>query len=382
MKKVLILVFNDLRHDARVLRQVNFLRTQYHLTIACFDAPDASDFQVIRINRIRPTLLQKAVTSMLLLTRRYERAYQVLYDNPHLRLQLKNHAFDLILANDIETLPLAFKIKKKEKVFFDAHEYAPRHFEDKWVWRVFFQGFNRYLCKQYLPRVDAMTTVGEGLAHEYAAHYPVKPVVLTNANYFYDLKPQPTEAHRIKLIHHGAANPSRQLNLMIDMMDYLDERFTLDLMLLTPSIANRRTRNYLLALKEYIKKNSRVRIIEPVSSKDVVPTISRYDIGVFLLPPVNFNYANTLPNKLFDFIQARLAIAIGPTPEMANLVKRYDLGVVSDDFTPRSLAAALSSLTAAQVLHFENQSHKAAADLSADKNKKILNDLVLQLLKS
>lgn len=229
--------------------------------------------------------------------------------------------------------------------------------------------------------VDQMITVGSGLAKEYATHYPVKPIVVTNANYFANLSPTPVDGKKIRLIHHGAANPSRQLEIMIEMMEFLDNRFTLDLMLLTPTIANKKTRSYLSTLKDSIKNNSRITIVPPVKSSGVVNFIHPYDIGVFLLPPINFNYANTLPNKLFDFIQARLAIAIGPTPEMANIVNTYKLGVVADDFTSLSLAKKINSLTTEEILFFKNQSDKCAKELSAEKNKIILNDLVQNLLK-
>jgi len=380
MKRILILAYSDLNHDARVARQINFLSKHYELTIACFDAPKDWKHEVFHIKRIKPSIFQKAIGSVFLLTGLFESAYQVIYDFPLLRKQLESRTFDLIIANDIESLPLAFKIKKKEKILFDAHEFAPRHFEDKLVWRIFFQRFNKYLCKKYLPRVDQMITVGSGLAHEYAAHYPVKPIVVTNANYYAKLKPTPVNEKKIRLIHHGAANPSRQLEIMIEMMDYLDDRFTLDLMLLTPSIANKKTRSYLDSLKNLIKGNPRITIVPPVKSSEVVQFIHPYDMGIFLLPPINFNYANTLPNKLFDFIQARLAIGIGPTPEMASLVNTHQLGVVADDFTAKSLAQKINSLTSAEISFFKSQADKAALELSAEKNKVILNDLVSNLI--
>lgn len=380
MKRILILAFSDLNHDARVARQINFLSDRYQLTIACFDSPKIEKHELFRIKGIKPGLLQKIICSFLLLTRLYELAYKVIYDFPVLRKQLEKRNFDLIIANDLESLPLAFKIKKKEKILFDAHEFAPRHFEDKLVWRIFFQRFNKYLCKKYLPRIDQMITVGTGLAKEYATHYPVKPIIVTNANYFANLSPNPVDGKKIRLIHHGAANPSRQLEIMIEMMEYLDERFTLDLMLLTPTIANKKTRGYLDSLKALIKDKPRIKIIPPVKSSEVVNSIHSYDIGIFLLPPINFNYANTLPNKLFDFIQARLAIAIGPTPEMANIVNTYKLGVIADDFTARSLAEKLNSLNIEKISFFKSQSDKHAKELSAEKNKIILNDLVLNLL--
>jgi hypothetical protein len=381
MKKILILVFSDLNHDARVVRQINFLKDRYSITAVCFDAPSTLNAEVIRIKRIKPGLFQKVITSFFLLTRLFEQAFQALYDSPSLRSQLKQREFDLIIANDIECLPLAMRIKKSEKILFDAHEFAPRHFEDKIVWRIFFQRFNQYLCKKYLPLTDAMLTVGAGLAKEYQKYYPVEPIILTNANYYADLKPTPVNPKSIKLIHHGAANPSRQLEIMIEMMDYVDERFTLDLMLLTPSIANKKTRGYLETLKKAIQKNNRIRIIDPVKSDQVVGFIHHYDIGIFLLPPINFNYANTLPNKFFDYVQARLAIAIGPTPEMANLVNQFNLGIVSDEFTATSLANKINSITENEINSFKVNSDYAAKILSAEKNQKILNDLVESLLK-
>ncbi|MBK7651387.1 MAG: glycosyltransferase [Flammeovirgaceae bacterium] len=240
MKKILILAYSDLRHDARVARQVDFLSEGNQLTIACFNSPQEWAHEVFHIKRIRPTYFEKAISSIFLLTNQFESAYSVLYDFPKFRSQIKDRTFDLIVANDIESLPLAFKIKGKEKILFDAHEYAPRHFEDKLVWRIFFQRFNKYLCKKYLPQVDKMITVGEGLAKEYAKHYPVDPLVVTNANYLSTNAPSKVDPNKIKLIHHGAANPSRQLEIMIEMMNHLDERFSLDLLLLTPSTANKK----------------------------------------------------------------------------------------------------------------------------------------------
>jgi hypothetical protein len=105
-------------------------------------------------------------------------------------------------------------------------------------------------------------------------------------------------------------------------------------------------------------------------------------MGVFLLPPVNFNYENTLPNKLFDFIQARLGIAIGPTPEMAAIVKDYNIGVVSDTFTPESLSQQLNKLTTEQVQQFKTNTSLAAKDLNAEINAATIKQLLSGVLAS
>ncbi|MBX2943980.1 MAG: hypothetical protein KF860_16720 [Cyclobacteriaceae bacterium] len=380
MKSILIIAFSDLNHDARINRQINFLKDSYDLSIASFGPTTSNDFNSIALQRVKPGISDKIIGGIALLTNSFALAYKIIYKKNHYLKILSKKKYDLIIANDIETLPLAIEIAKGGSVLFDAHEYAPRHFEDKFIWRVFFSKFNQFLCKKYLPQIEAMLTVGQGLAKEYAKHFPVKPIVLTNANYFQNLSPRPTDTNEIKLVHHGAANPSRQLELMIDSMKYLDDRFTLDMILLTPPIANKKTKKYLDAIKEMVSNNPRIKILPPVKSSEVINLIHSYDVGIFLLPPINFNYKNTLPNKLFDFVQARLAVAVGPTPEMEELVTKYDLGIVSSEFTAESFAEAISQLTPEKIDYFKNKSNLAAKELSAESNKVILNKVVSELL--
>jgi hypothetical protein len=129
------------------------------------------------------------------------------------------------------------------------------------------------------------------------------------------------------------------------------------------------------------KSDARINIVPPVSSSEVVATVHKYDVGVFLIPPINFNYRNTLPNKLFDFIQARLAVAIGPTPEMAQIVTQYKTGVVSKDFTPQSLALELNKLTKSDIENYKRNSGIAASELNAEANAKKINEIVAAVLR-
>ncbi len=380
MRSILILAFSDLNHDARVNRQVNFLKNDYDISVASFTTTSIEGATSFTLKRVRPSLLDKFFGGLALLLGLYDSAYRIIYNERSYLGILENNQYDVILANDIETLPLAMSLSKNGKIIFDAHEYAPRHFEDKLVWRIFFSRFNKYLCKKYLPRVSAMLTVGKGLANEYAKDYPVKPIVLTNANYYKELSTQETDPQSIKLVHHGAANPSRQLELMIKAMDYVDNHFHLDLILLTPTIANKKTRQYLDYLKNLVKNNPKVSIVPPVKSSEVIDLIHQYDVGVFLIPPINFNYKNTLPNKLFDFVQARLAIAIGPTPEMVSLVNEFDIGVVAKDFTAESFGKILNQLTVERIDYYKSQSAKAARQLSAENNKVIMTKIVGDLM--
>ena len=379
MKNILVLVFSNLRHDARVMRQIHWLRRRHRITAVCFDAPETEGVTFLRVAQTKLTLPRKALLAAALALRAYGPAYRLFHGYGFLSEQLKGR-FDLIVANDIDTLPLAFELKGNAPVIFDAHEYAPRHFENSKVWKIFFQPFYVHLCHRYIPRTAAMLTVGRGLANEYAKFFGVKPVIITNATRYVDITPSEVPRDNIRLVHHGIINPSRKLELMVAMMSHLDSRFTLDMILMTSDYASGKTRAYIDNFIRQATAHPRIRILPAVSSDLVVKTINRYDIGIFLLPPVNFNYANTLPNKLFDFIQARLGIAIGPSPEMAAIVNTFDNGVISADFEPVSLAHKLNKLTREEVIRLKNQSAKAALEVNAEKNETIFHEVVDKVL--
>jgi len=259
-------------------------------------------------------------------------------------------------------------------VLMDAHEYSPLEFEDRWLWRLLLGRLHHDLCRRYLPNAAAMVTVCQGIADEYARHYGVAPEVVQNAPVLQDLHPSTAEPGRIRMVHHGAAIRSRHLEMMIDVMRHLDDRFTLDFMLMENDVT------YLNELRTRAANDPRIRFVTPVPMSDICRTLNQYDIGVFLLPPVNFNYRHALPNKFFEFIQARLAVAIGPSPEMARLVNAYGFGVVAESFEPADLAALLAKLSQADLVRYKLAADAAAGSLNYEASGRTLLALLEPLL--
>lgn len=370
MKKILIISFSEIENDPRVSRQIHTLKENFHITVVGFGNKFDDKIQFCSIKNTC-CILTKLSAIFFLITGLFNQYY---WSRTYIRgayKRVKSSKFDVIIANDLNALPLALKISQNiSKVIFDAHEYAPREFEDILWWRLLFQKLNHSYCKKYLPKVSGMMTVCQGIADEYARNFGANPVVVTNAPSYRELSPLPVLQDAIRMIHHGGAMPSRHLEDMIDMMDYLDDRFTLDFMLVPSS------KKYLDQLKVKASPNSRIRFIETVPMQEIPTACNHYDIGVFLLRPVNFNYKHALPNKLFEFVQGRLAVAIGPSPEMARLVEKYNCGVVADSFSPQDLAAKLNALTSDQIQYFKNRSHEAAKELCAEANAQIIIDLV------
>ena len=180
---------------------------------------------------------------------------------------------------------------------------------------------------------------------------------------------------KIKLIHHGYASPDRVIEGMIETMDYVDSRFHLDLML----VANYQ-QDYLQQLEQMVKTRNNVRILSPVSFEEIIPFTSQYDIGFYILKPANFNHLYALPNKFFEFIQARLMVAIGPSPEMARLTKQYNLGIIAKDFSAKDMAKSLNVLTKEQILQYKENANKTAKILNAEKEGEKLLKILEEVL--
>lgn len=283
----------------------------------------------------------------------------------HARQIMAEHAeikYDLVITHDISLMPLASGIARGSDapILLDAREYYTRNFEDQEEWRKTIKPVNQYLCNQYLKICDKVITVSDGLAQEYKREFEIDPEVVMSMPSPRDLMPSQIIGDSIRIIHHGYASASRRMEVMIEMMDHVDKRFTLDLMLVVGRDV------YWDKIVKMAEERKNVRIIPPVPFDEIVPFTNQYDIGLFLVPPTNFNLTYTLPNKFFEFIQARLAVAIGPSIEMKKIVEQYGCGIVADDFEPKSLAAMLNALTVEKLMYYKLQSHKAAAVLNAD----------------
>jgi hypothetical protein len=348
------------------MRQVRLLEGRVQLTVAGYGAAPNANCDFVEIVRGPATAVQRGIWAAKLVLRAFE-AY--IWKRPEVasgQLALSGRQFDLVIANDVAALPLALKVAVNAPVLADAHEYSPKEFDDRFLWRLLFGRYQDYLCRTYLPRAAAVTTVCQGISDAYSDNYGVAPEVILNAPAYQDIRPSPVVPGKVRLIHHGAALRARHLELMIDLMASLDDRFTLDLMLVESDA------QYMRELRERAASNARVRFVEPVRMEDIPHRINAYDVGLYLLPPSNFNHEYALPNKLFEFIQARLAIAIGPSPEMARIVRAYSLGVVAETFELRDMASALSMVTETQIETFKRSADNAANLLSFEQSGKVL----------
>ena len=369
-----VLSFSPLHRDARVQRQIRALKTICNVTAMGFTDPEIEGVRFVDASRRPRTMLEKMFLACQLKARHFEASYRSQQSVRKAAEVLKGHDFSLIVANDIDTLPVALEYQGSAKILFDAHEYAPREFEHWFLWRFFMQDHKEYLCRTRIPQVDAMTTVGPVIADEYAREFGVRPSVVLNAPYYRETPCEPHDGDVIRMVHHGGASRMRRLEVMIDAMAHLDDRFLLDFMLV-PSDPG-----YVKTLVNRASSDPRIAFVPPLAPEEVVEKLSHYDVGLCTYAPYSFNGLHSLPNKFFDFIQARLCIAAGPLPEVGRLVEQNNCGVVARDFTADALAMTLRALDRQKVEACRRAADVAAAEYCYERNAEVMLDIVRGLL--
>lgn len=378
--QILVISFSNIDSDARVLREISVVAKHGHVTSLGYGPKPDYVSEHIQVPDWAKSLPQTPLGVLRLALHLHSQAELAAPGNRYALRALSDRTFDAIVANDARALPLAFAIARRNQapVWADLHEWAPGERTHIASWRILVKPLMEHICRKYLPQTAAATTVGTEIAKLYETHYGVRPRLLMNAAPYADLQPTPVPDGVIRLVHSGGAVFGRNIEAMIEATIQAGPRFTLDLYLVPAGDGGA----YLEKLCEVAGGNPRIRFHDPVKPFELPATLNAYDVGVFWIPPTHTNARLTLPNKLFDFVQARLAVAIGPTVEMVNVVNEYGLGVVSEDFSVPSIVAALQSLTPQAITSYKQAAAAAADPLSFESQSKVIDEIFDAFLKT
>ncbi len=372
---VLIISFTDLRNEPRVIRQLKALVGDYQVTAIGLTNPGIEGVEFVEISYNASGAPKRLLKAVWLKLGQYKKHYWSIFNFSQAIENLKHRAFNLIIAHDIEAMPLAVKLAKGAKIILDAHEYAPKQFENSWSWKFFRRGYTEHLCHEYIPCADRMITVSEGIAREYQRVFGIEPTIIANMSEYRELKPSPVDENDLKIVYHGFIGLSRKLSEVAEIMRLVDGRYSLYLMLKASS-----RNKFFRRLRKLIRNMANIHLVPPVAMKDIAEEINKYDIGLISYAPINFNMRYMLPNKFFDYLQARLMVLSGPHLEMSKFLDEFKFGKKAEGFSPRDLAAALNALSREEIIKMKENSDKAARILTAEGNMRKLITLIRELL--
>lgn len=374
--KILCISFSDIKADARVLRQLDVLAEYGDVTTLGYGDKPPAAAEHLEIDSSLWSLPQTPMGVALLALHRFRAVELKAPAIVSAMSLLANRSFDLVVANEARALPLAHRVAGGAPVWGDMHEWAPEERVQVLSWKLLIKPFMTYICRKYLPETQAVTVVNDSIARLYEQNFGCATSTVRNARPFDDLHPSTQKSDVIRLVHSGAAVPGRNLEGMIEAVNMLGDGYSLDFYL----IPARDGGKYLRTLQSLASGKNKVTFHPPVSPSELPSVLNHYDVGIYTLPPLTRNQELMLPNKFFDFVQARLAIVFGPSPETSGLIRQHSLGIVTKDFSPASLANALSELTPEGISAYKANVHSAAKLLSSEVDEETERGILRTLL--
>jgi len=373
--RILCISFSPIHADSRVLRQLEVLRQHGEVTTVGYGPRPEGATRHIEVPKNAASLPQTPLGVAKLALHLHD-AVELTAPGEQavLRQVIESGPYDLVAANDARALPLAFAAAKEAPVLADMHEWAAQETATIVVWRILVGPYMNYLCRKYLPRTSAVTTVSSGLADLYRQHYGPETGVVRSTPVFQELAPRPVDPNVIRLVHSGIADDRRNLPALIDAVNRLDGRFTLDLYLVeVPG-------GHLAALREKVDASPLVTLHSPVPPASLPSVLNEYDLGVFLFPIKTLSQLHHLPNKFFDFVQARIGVVFAPAPETDAYIREHGLGIITSGTTADALVSSLQDLTADEVNGYKAAVDRAARSLSNETDTTYQHALIAGLL--
>ena len=374
MPEALVVSFNPLRFDSRVLRQIETVSQNFRVTVFAPGVGASESWTQFNAKVLSPRRAQGLESSVvdsklyrfsmgILL---FSGIYKWFHWSPRylpfwmkrLWRDIGSPHFDLIIVNDADPLPLAFSIARGSPVVADLHEYAPAEEIIDTIHKRAMSRYRRWICRKYLGRCQAVTTVSESLRRLYREDFGVDSRVVLSAPRFSQIEPSHVNSNNLELVHHGIYRPDRGIEDVIEAVANSSRDLTLHLVLPAHSIEPLRGFATKLGLE-----NRRIHFHDFVEPHNLIPFLNQFDLQVIFIPTTNPNDLGGLPNKFFESVQARLGIISGPSPEIAQIVEREDIGLVTDSFDPAQLSIALDSLEPESVSDWKKRSGSLAAKL-------------------
>lgn len=362
MSRIIVSVTNDLVTDQRVGKVCDTLLNE--------------GFEILLIGRkLKNSLPLERVYPTYRMQLFFTKGF-AFYAEYNLRLFIKLLFIrkDILVANDLDSLLPNFLISKlfKKKLVYDSHELfteVPELMTRPKVKNVWLK-IERWI----FPKLKNVTTVCESIATYYHKLYGVSVSVVRNVPLKKQLLavgafPFDTKNKKI-IIYQGALNKGRGLELLIETMSLLANWILVivgdgDL---ADDLKTKVSTSMLVEKVFFMGK------LMPDQLKKLTPLAS---VGVSIEEDIGLNYHYALPNKLFDYIHAKVPILVSDLPEMRRIVEDYTVGAVLRERNSFHLAKQLDEIVKQPktAWHFD----KASSELNWQKEEKQLLDIYRNL---
>jgi glycosyltransferase involved in cell wall biosynthesis len=259
---------------------------------------------------------------------------------------------DVLHAHDSNALvPVALAARALDLPYvYDAHdlwlgrprrERSPLYFA---LNQLYYTVVERLLVRRAAATLTVSRPIADHLARRYGLgevalvpNYPEPPGILTARDIRALAGADGLEADRRIVLYVGGLMAGRGLEQLVDAMPHVEGGV---LVFLGDGVlaASLRQRAAAAGIAD------RVRVIPPVPSSEVIDVAASADVGVSPIVPSCLNYRYSLPNKLFQYMAAGLAVVASDFPQVREVVQGAACGLVVDTRRPTAIAEAINRL--------------------------------------
>lgn len=281
---------------------------------------------------------------------------------------------DLLVSNDLDTLLPNYLISRIKKIplIYDSHEYFTE--TPELTHRPAVQKVWKTIEKFVLSRMDEMITVNDSIANLFREKYKIKVHVVRNMP-FRMQQQQVTDRETLGLppdknlliLQGSGINIQRGAEELVLSMKYLD-----DCLLLI--IGDGDVLPVLKELCETEQLSEKIRFLPRMPYPELMRYTRLADLGFTLDKATNLNYKFSLPNKLFDFIQAGVPVIASDLPEIKRIIEQYQIGAFIPTHQPEDIAATIRKSLDNKALRvkWKNNLIFAAKELCWENEEKVL----------
>ena len=167
--------------------------------------------------------------------------------------------------------------------------------------------------------------------------YGIQMLVVRNVPIMKKIKLKIHSKKYKRIIYQGAVNKDRGVDLMIKSMSYIDNAKLY-------IVGGGDLINEMMELVTMLKLEDKVVFLGQVHFNELFDITRGCDLGLSFESDTCFAYKFSLPNKIFDYINAELPILISDLPEFKNIIKHYELGAVLVHRDPKLVAVQVQKI--------------------------------------
>jgi glycosyltransferase involved in cell wall biosynthesis len=309
--------------------------------------------RVLRVANSCLPLLARHVRALrvLLITREQVRALLLHDRNISQLAPIVVHGHDL--AGGVAAARIASHIGAT--LIYDAHELYP----DMGGFPPWYRMAVRYQEGRVARQAATVFTVSPGIVRIIARRYGCIPELLLNVPDGQLISPRPHEGP-YRILYHGGLVPGRNVLLLPEWVKRAHNRCgcTITILAFGP------LRSALAKTIQEAGLDSICRLGDPVAPAELPRLSADYDFGLIPFEGHTLNNRLCLPNKLFEYMAAGLAILSNvELQEVAQCISGEHIGVTFDAKRPDGLADALAQLPSRSVVEgMRTCSHIALRD--------------------